>query len=121
MPARVPARAKNRPACSLVPSDWRREDGDVGPTMPLAAIPSHSTSLGGRGLLREEHDSEAFSRPSDAIFSSLPPPFFVYLFLSSAAHKAVYTIISTVATNRFYMFGGGWFWLLKALVTDFSR
>lgn len=71
---RVPlaARAREQVPPPPVPSlgDWLLDDAEeAGLGMLLAAIHNRSISREGRGLAREEHDREAFSRPSGAIFS----------------------------------------------------
>lgn len=57
----------HRPACPLARVDRRLSQKGAGPATLLAWVPSHSSWREGRGLLRERHDQEAFSRTPGAI------------------------------------------------------
>lgn len=72
------------------PDDWRLGDGAEqgrGLYWPQSTITQQVRE--GRGLFREGHDCEAFSRPPDAIFSLIF--LFVYSLLFPAAHRAACT------------------------------
>ena len=80
--ARVPCQRAHagRPRLTSLraPGDWRLDDGAEqgrGHYWPQSTITQQVRE--GRGLFREGHDWEAFSRPVDAIFSLI---FFVCLF-----------------------------------------
>lgn len=109
-PARVPDQrahaGRHRPAFPLAPSSladrlWGKQ------IQGRYWLQYTVTQRGreGRGLLREEYDYEAFSRPSGAIFN-----FFVVCLLAfvlCCLQSCVYKIINIVATNRCHTFGGG--------------
>lgn len=74
--ARVPGQrahaGRPRPASLRAPGDWRLDDEAEqgwGRYWPQSTITQQARE--GRGLFREGHDCEAFSKPSDAIFSFL--------------------------------------------------
>lgn len=115
-PVYPPARAHewgHRPARPPARADRPLNQRGAGPGTLLASVPSHSTIREGRGLPREGHDQEAFSRTPGAILA-------VYSLLLRAALQLCVHDRSTEAAKCFRTFGRADFGFLPALVTDLS-
>lgn len=115
-PVYPPARAHewgHRPARPPARADRPLNQRGAGPGTLLASVPCHSTIREGRGLPREGHDQEAFSRTPGAILA-------VYSLLLRAALQLCVHDLSTEAAKCFHTFGWAGFGFLPALVTDLS-